>query len=43
MNGLYKKVIKGAYPELPKKYTTDLQEVIQKMISVEPKLRPSCA
>lgn len=28
MNGLYKKVIKGAYPEIPKKYTSDLADVI---------------
>lgn len=28
MNGLYKKVIKGAYPEIAKKYTADLAEVI---------------
>lgn len=42
MNGLYKKVIKGAYPEVPKKYTNDLANVIMKMLSVEPKLRPSC-
>lgn len=42
MNGLYKKVIKGAYPQVPKKYTRDLSEVIMKMLSVEPKLRPSC-
>ena len=43
MNGLYKKVLKGAYPEIPKKYTKDLSDIIQKMLSVEPKLRPSCA
>ena len=43
MNGLYKKVIKGAYPEIPKKYTEDLSQVTQKLLSVEAKLRPSCA
>jgi len=42
MNGLYKKVIKGNYPEVPKKYTNDLANVITRMLSVEPKLRPSC-
>ena len=42
MNGLYKRVLKGAYPEIPKKYTKDLADVIMKMLSVEPKLRPSC-
>lgn len=42
MNGLYKKVLKGAYPEIPKKYTKDLADVIMRMLSVEPRLRPSC-
>ena len=43
MNGLYKRVLKGAYPEIPKKYTKDLADTIMKLLSVEPKLRPSCA
>lgn len=43
MNGLYKKVIKGAYPEIPRKYTKDLADVIMRLLSVEPKLRPSGA
>ena len=42
MNGLYKRVLKGAYPEIPKKYTKDLADVIMRLLSVEPKLRPSC-
>ena len=42
MNGLYKKVLKGAYPEIPKKYTKDLADVIMKMLSVEPRFRPTC-
>ena len=42
MNGLYKRVLKGAYPEVPKKYTKDLADVIMRFLSVEPKLRPSC-
>ena len=42
MNGLYKRVLKGAYPEIPKKYTKDLADVITKLLNVEPKLRPSC-
>lgn len=42
MNGLYKRVLKGAYPEIPKKYTKDLSDVIMRMLSVEPRLRPSC-
>lgn len=42
MNGLYKRVLKGAYPEIPKKYTKDLSDVIMRMLSVEARLRPSC-
>ena len=42
MNGLYKRVLKGAYPEIPKKYTKDLSDVIMRMLSVEPRLRPNC-
>ena len=42
MNGLYKRVLKGAYPEIPKKYTKDLADVIMKLLNVEPKLRPTC-
>jgi NIMA (never in mitosis gene a)-related kinase len=42
MNGLYKRVLKGAYPEIPKKYTKDLADVIMRMLSVEPRLRPNC-
>lgn len=42
MNGLYKRVLKGAYPEIPKKYTKDLADTIMKLLNVEPKLRPSC-
>jgi serine/threonine protein kinase len=42
MNGLYKKVLKGAYPEIPKKYTKDLADVIMNMLNVDPRLRPTC-
>jgi NIMA (never in mitosis gene a)-related kinase len=43
MNQLFKKVCKGAYAEIPKKYTKELADIIMKMLSVEPKLRPSCS
>jgi serine/threonine protein kinase len=42
MNGLYKRVLKGAYPEIPKKYTKELADVIMMMLSVDPRHRPSC-
>ena len=41
MNGLYKRVLKGAYPEIPKKYTRDLADVIMKMLQVDHRLRPT--
>jgi len=42
MNGLYKRVLKGVYPEIPKKYTKDLADVIMRMLNVDPRLRPNC-
>jgi len=42
MKGLYTKVLKGQYPEIPKKYTKELGEVIMRLLTVESKLRPSC-
>ena len=42
MNGLYKRVLKGAYPEIPKKYTKDLADVIMRLLDVTAKNRPSC-
>jgi NIMA (never in mitosis gene a)-related kinase len=34
MNGLFKRVLKGSYQEIPKKYTRDLSDVIMKMLNV---------
>lgn len=42
MNGLYKRVLKGAYPAIPRKYTKDLADAIMKMLSVDSKARPTC-
>ena len=42
MNGLYKRVLKGSYPPIdPKHYSKALQNVIAKMLCVDPNLRPS--
>lgn len=43
MNGLYKRVLKGAYPPIDPSYSKELQGVVQSMLRVDHKLRPSCA
>jgi len=43
MNGLYKRVLKGAYPPIDRSYSQSLVKVLQSMLRVEPNLRPSCA
>lgn len=42
MDGLYKKVIKGEYSKLPSHYSMDLNNLLAKMLNVNPDLRPSC-
>lgn len=41
MEGLYKKVIKGAYNKIPSQYSMELSNVIRAMLQVNPALRPS--
>ena len=41
MNGLYKKVIKGVYPRIPRQYSGDLNLLISQLLTVDPKHRPS--
>jgi len=41
MKGLYNKVIKGAYPAIPKTYSSDLSSMIASLLKVNPKQRPS--
>jgi len=36
MNGLYKKVIKGVFREIPSTYSPDLARVIKSMIKLDP-------
>ena len=43
MNGLYKRVLKGAYPPIDRSYSSDLASVLQAMLRVDPNLRPSCS
>jgi NIMA (never in mitosis gene a)-related kinase 1/4/5 len=42
MNGLYKRVLKGAYPKISPTYTQDLATMIKTLLQVEPGLRPTC-
>ena len=42
MQALYRKVVKGMYPEIPNGYSADLSNVIRSMIQVNPSIRPSC-
>jgi NIMA (never in mitosis gene a)-related kinase 1/4/5 len=42
MDGLYKKVVKGAYPKLPSHFSVDLNNIIKMMLQVNPMHRPDC-
>ena len=42
MEGLYKRVIKGQYSRIPDRFSNDLFQIIQFLLQVNPKLRPSC-
>ena len=42
MEDLYKKIIRGFYPQIPSKYSDDLKEIIKLMIQTEVGARPSC-
>lgn len=41
MNGLYNRVIRGIYPRIPHKYSSDLSAMIASLLKVDPKKRPS--
>jgi serine/threonine protein kinase len=41
MNGLYQKVTKGVFPNIPSRFSGDLYFLISKMLTVDPALRPS--
>lgn len=42
MEGLFKKVLNGYYPNIPSHYSKDLSNVIRSMLNVNPKKRPNC-
>ena len=41
MEALYRKVMKGKYPEINKKYSTKFDEVISYMLQLKPENRPN--
>lgn len=42
MDGLFKKVLKGQYPQIPEHYSPDLSKIIKKLICVHATARPNC-
>lgn len=42
MRSLYNKVVQGAYPPIPPRYSNDLSNVIRSLLQVNPSYRPSC-
>ena len=42
MEGLYKRVIKGQYSRIPDRFSNDLFQIVQFLLQVNPKSRPSC-
>ena len=42
MEGLFNKVIKGKYKNIPNRFSSDLSEIVRLLIQVDPEKRPSC-
>ena len=42
MQGLFKKVLRGSYPKIPRHYSSDLSIILKLMLQVKPENRPSC-
>jgi serine/threonine protein kinase len=42
LSGLYKKVVAGVYPEIPKRYSSELSALVKALLQVKPALRPTC-
>lgn len=42
MQDLFKRVLSGKYPKIPKEYSRDLNTIISTMLKVKPSERPSC-
>jgi NIMA (never in mitosis gene a)-related kinase len=42
MKGLYEKVIKGKYPKISEKYSSDISDMLKLLFKLNPNERPSC-
>ena len=42
MQGLYKKVLKGAYPKIPNSYSSELANTLAGLLNTKPNQRPTC-
>eukprot|EP00742_Colponemidia_sp_Colp-10_P004676 GILJ01004987.1.p1 GENE.GILJ01004987.1~~GILJ01004987.1.p1 ORF type:complete len:546 (-),score=67.04 GILJ01004987.1:270-1907(-) len=42
MEGLFRKVLRGAYPKIPSLFSTDLANLVRALLQVEPSMRPNC-
>jgi serine/threonine protein kinase len=42
MEGLYKRVLRGIYPKIPKHFSKDLSMILKVMLRVNPGKRPTC-
>jgi len=42
MNGLYKKIQKGAFERIPSNYSNDLAKIISVCLASQPSMRPTC-
>ena len=42
MKGLYEKVLKGKYPKISEKYSSDISDLLKLLFRLNPKDRPSC-
>jgi NIMA (never in mitosis gene a)-related kinase len=42
MQGLYKKVLAGFYPDLPRSYSFELSSIIKVLLQQNPSNRPTC-
>ncbi len=43
MQGLYRKVVAGSYPDIPRVYSPELGEVIKQLLQLNPGSRPTCS
>lgn len=42
MKGLYARVMKGVYPKIPTHFSQDLSKMLESLLQIDPKKRPTC-